>query len=182
MALPANRISFAEYSVRFGHETGWEFQAGQAVRKPMPTFLHGLLAILLGDLLRLAGYYSSVEVDVRLTPDWSPRPDACGILRSPVNLKYPTTVDIICEIQSEDEDIVAKCLDYAASGAVTQIYVFNAEEKTICQWNGGVLHLVEDMLLPNGVTIPGRTLWRELDKREKQQPLPPASMVVELPE
>jgi hypothetical protein len=139
MAPVVSRLSFEEYAERYGHESGWEFRSGEAYRKPVPTFLHGLLAILVGDLLRLAGYYSAVEVDVRLTQDWTPRPDACGMLASPIEVKYPTTVDVICEVLSDNGDIATKCRDYMATGSVGQVFVFDAEHKTIQQWIGQAL-------------------------------------------
>jgi len=172
MAPLATRLTLEEYDRIYGHESGWEFRSGVAHRKPVPTFLHGVLAILLGDLLRLAGYFASVEVDVRLTDDWTPRPDACGV-RQRVQGKYPTSVDVVCEVLSENEDILTKCRDYEDSGRVGQIFVFNIEDKTIQTWNGGELVLVTDLLLKNGVTITGRTVWSELDKREKERPAPP---------
>jgi hypothetical protein len=88
MARVASPLTIENYQSLYGHQSGWEYRAGRAYRKPVPTFLHGLLAILLGDLLRLAGYVTSVKADVRLTEDWSPQPDVCGVLKTVVG-KYP---------------------------------------------------------------------------------------------
>jgi hypothetical protein len=74
-------LSLAEYQITYGSESGWEYRAGAVTRKPQPNRLHGILAFLLADLLRLAGYVSAVEVDVHLTEDWSPRPDALGEIK-----------------------------------------------------------------------------------------------------
>ena len=182
MRSPVAPITREEYERLYGHESGWEYHFGEIRRKPVGTFLHGVLAILLGDLLRFAGYYSAVEVDLRLTEEWSPRPDACGILEPLIDTKYPTRVDVICEVLSENEDIMSKCRDYEATGAVGQIFVFSIEAKTIRQWNGTDLIPVADILLSNGVTIPGSTVWRVLEKRRKERLQPPASLVVDFPE
>ena len=181
MANGSSPLSFEAYVKKYAHQPGWEFLDGRACRKPVPAFLHGLLAILISDLLRLAGYYSAVEVDIRLTPDWTPRPDACAMLASPLQVKYPTSVDIVCEVLSESEDIATKCRDYAATGSVGQVFVFDGEKQTIQQWSEGNLQQVSDMLLTNDVTIPGRVIWDELQRRMQSRPTPPASKVVELP-
>ncbi len=168
------KLTLEEYDRLYGFEAGWEFRDGKAIRKPVPTYLHGLLALVLGELLKLAGYHASVEADVRLPDNWSPRPDACGVL-APVMAKYPTHLDVVCEILSEKEEIVTKCRDYHATGAVGQIFVFEIESKTIWTWNGVKLVTVVDLLLGNGVTITGRRIWRELETT----PVPPASMLVD---
>lgn len=178
MAPVASHLTFEEYDQLYGHESGWEFRSGEASRKPVPTFLHGVLAALLSDLLRLAGYISSVEADVRLTEEWSPRPDACGVLQA-VTGKYPRSVDIVCEVLSENEDITIKCREYHATGAVSQIFVFDADAKTIRTWNGTDLIPVTDMLLRNGVTITGRRIWHELEERGKKAIPPPSSMIID---
>lgn len=180
MAPVASQLTIAEYDRRYGHESGWEYRAGHAYRKPVPTYLHGILAALLADLLRLAGYIASVEVDLRLTNDWSPRPDVCGVLGT-VESKYPKSVDVVCEVLSENEDVQTKCRDYAATGAVGHIFVFDIDTKTIQTWDGSSLLSIVDLLLGNGVTITGRTIWNELDRRSLERPSPPASMLVDLP-
>jgi Uma2 family endonuclease len=169
MAPTATRLTLQEYDRLYGHESGWEYRSGVAYRKAVPTHLHALLASLLSHLLTLAGYCSGVEVDVKLTPDWSPRPDAYGLLHECTG-KYPTEVDVVCEVLSDGEDILTKCQDYWATGRVRQIFVFHPEEKTIVEWNGTKLVSVGDVALANGVTITGRRIWRELEQRGKAQP------------
>lgn len=176
MARVASPLTIEDYESLYGHESGWEYRAGQAYRKPVPTFLHGLLAVLLGDLLRLAGYVTSVEADVRLTEDWSPRPDVCGVLKIVIG-KYPRSVDVVCEIRSENEDILTKCREYRATGAVGQIFVFDIETRTIQTWKGTDLVPTTDLVLQNGVTITGRRIWREWEERQKS--IPPTAMILD---
>ncbi len=176
MAPVASQLTVEEYDHLYGHEAGWEFRSGSAYRKPVPTFLHGILAALLSDLLRLAGYIASVEVDVRLTDDWTPRPDVCGVLES-IQGKYPKSVDVVCEVLSENEDILTKCREYGATGAVDQIFVFEIETRTIRTWNGTNLVPTVDLCLGNRVTIAGRRIWREFEERGKSTP--PRSMILD---
>ena len=169
MAPVASELSIADYYRLYGHESGWEFRSGLALRKPVPTRLHGLLQVLLGELLRLAGYISSVEVDVPLSNDWSPRPDVLGELDAG-NEKYPRSVDVVFEVLSEGDDYLSKCRDYAATGRIGQIFVFNPEQRTIAEWDGDNLVPVVDVGLRNGVTITGARIWREMDIRRNAVP------------
>lgn len=176
MAGALSPLTQQEYERLCGHESGWEYRSGAAYRKPVPTRLHGLLAALLADLLRLAGYISSVEVEVRLTPDWSPRPDVLGELQGG-DEKYPRSVDVVCEVLSEGEDILPKCRDYWATGRVGQIFVFEIERKTIQTWDGSALIPSDNLLLGNGVTITAGRIWRELEEKRRSQP--PTAMLLD---
>jgi Uma2 family endonuclease len=173
----ASHLTLQEYDRLYGHESGWEYWDGEAIRKPVPTFLHGLLSVLLCDLLRQAGYFSSFEVDLHASADWSPRPDACGVL-SPVDGRYPTQpVDVVFEVRSEGDQVVAKCRRYRQVG-IPQIFVLDAENKTISEWSGDRLVPVVDVALLNGVTITGRTIWSEMARRQNERQEPPASGVI----
>jgi hypothetical protein len=55
MAPSATSLTLDEYDRVYGSEAGWEYWFGEARPKPVPTHLHGLLQILLGELLRMAG-------------------------------------------------------------------------------------------------------------------------------
>jgi Uma2 family endonuclease len=169
-------LTVNEYDALCGHEAGWEYWFGEARRKPVPTYLHGLLKIVLGGLLSRAGYIASVESDVKIASDWQPRPDVCGVLE--VQEKYVTRPEnvVIFEVLSEDDPIVAKCRHYSEI-KIEQIFVFDADQKTIATWDGEKLQPVIDVKLANGVTITGATIWSEFMKLQAQQH-PPASMTL----
>ena len=170
------RLGLAEYEDLYGSESGWEYWFGEARRKPVPTKFHGILQILLGELLRLAGYISTAEAELRNVPDWYPRPDVYGVLEE-FEGAYPTRpVDVVFEILSPQEDIETKCKHYSNS-LVPQIFVFDPSAQTIASWDGAKLMPVADVKLGNGVTITGATIWREFAKRQRQQP-PPPSMTI----
>lgn len=164
-----------EFDRLYGHQNGWEFWFGEARRKSVPTHLHGILALLLGDLLQMAGYISSVETDLKVVPDWQPRPDVSGVLEE-IESRYPNKpVDVVFEVLSKDDDIVTKCIEYTRIG-VPQIFAFDPEARTVQQWIGGVLLATEDVKLANGVTITGKTLWTMFEARQHLRP--PASRVI----
>lgn len=169
-------LTVNEYDARYGHQAGWEYWFGEARRKPVPTYLHGLLQIVLGGLLSRAGYIGSVESDVKIASDWQPRPDVCGVLE--VQEKYVSRPEnvVIFEVLSEDDSIVTKCQHYSEI-KIEQIFVFDADEKSIAVWDGAKLRPVADVKLANGVTITGATVWSEFMKRQQQQH-PPASLTI----
>lgn len=102
-------LSSADFDRQFGAEAGWEYWFGEARRKPAPTHLHGLLQILLANLLDLAGYIASIEAELRITDEWRPRPDVYGVLEE-IEGRYATKpVDVVFEVLSEGEDILSKC-------------------------------------------------------------------------
>ncbi len=169
MAPTTRQLTVDEYDRRYGHESGWEYWFGEARRKPVPTYLHGILAGLLLDLLRRAGYVASVEAELRNVPDWHPRPDVAGVLGE-VEGKYPIKpIDVAFEVLSDDDDIVTKCRNYSRI-EIPQVFVFDAEAKTIARWNSQALVPVTDVVLANGVTITGATIWSRLEERRRQQP------------
>ena len=158
-------LTLEEYQKQYGGEPGWEYDNGEAVRKPVPDWLHGVLQALLVELLYRAGYYSSSEVELHISATWSPRPDAAGSLKRIE--KYPTeAIDVVMDVLSDDQmdALVKKCKRYEAIG-IRQIFVLSAEHHNIWVWKAATLHPVDDMVLGNGQVIPGATLWSELEKR-----------------
>ena len=114
-----------QYRRQYSGQSGWEYRDGEAIGKPGPTDLHGILQYVLCDLLWEAGYISAAEVDLRIVPNWEPRPDVVGTLDES-KAKYPTEpVEIVAEILSDDQMTVLlkKCRDYSAMG-IPQIFAW----------------------------------------------------------
>lgn len=175
MALVATQLTVGEFDRIYGHEAGWEYWFGEARRKPVPTFLHGVLQIVLAELLRLAGYISTVESDIHSDPDWRPRPDVYGVLHEIEGTYATKPVDVVVEVLSEGDDIVTKCQHYSQI-EIPQVFVLSPEARTIARWDGQALLPVLDVELANGVTITGKTIWAQLEKRRRVQP--PASKII----
>ena len=176
MARTASSLSLEEYDLIYGHESGWEYWFGEARRKPAPTYLHGLLSLLLAELLRKAGYFVSGESDLKVVSDWQPRPDVYGVIEG-VEGTYATKVDVVFEVLSKDDDILAKCQQYARIG-IPQVFAFDPETQTITEWANDRLMPVADVRLTNGVTITGQTIWREMLSRQRERLEPPPSKVI----
>jgi hypothetical protein len=88
--------------------------------------MHGLLQLLLGELLRLAGYVSVVEAERRSSPDWRPRPDVYGVLGRLEGLYAARPVDVVFEVLAPQEDIETKCQHYGQS-LIPQVFVFDSD-------------------------------------------------------
>jgi Uma2 family endonuclease len=169
MAPSATSLTLDEYDRVYGSEAGWEYWFGEARAKPVPTQFHGLLQTLLAELLRLAGYVSIVEADLRIVPDWRPRPDVYGVAGKIEGLYATRPVDVVFEILSPQEDIETKCELYSQS-LIPAIFVFDPAEQAIASWDGQKLVPVTDVKLANGVTITGATIWALFVERQQQQP------------
>ena len=162
------RLSSADFDRQFGAEAGWEYWFGEARRKPVPTHLHGLLQIILANLLDLAGYIASIEAELRITDDWRPRPDVYGVLEE-IEGKYATKpVDVVFQVLSEGEDILSKCGQYSRIG-IPCIYVFSPEQRSIEHWNGQCLISVDSVHLPNGAVVTSEAVFSMLDRRRRSK-------------
>jgi len=127
MATAAVLLTLEQFHEQYGSESGWEFWFGEAVRKPVPTWYHGILQVLLGDLLFKAGYFAGAEINLRIDPNWEPRPDVLAARE--IEGKYPTKpVDLVIEILSDDQMgmLLKKCEHYTRIG-IPDIYVFDPE-------------------------------------------------------
>ncbi|MFZ0594194.1 MAG: hypothetical protein WAM39_27295 [Bryobacteraceae bacterium] len=69
MATAADRLSLAEFQVKYGHsDQAYEYWHGEAIPKGMPTWIHGFLQGLLLKLLDASGYKSGGDVELRISP------------------------------------------------------------------------------------------------------------------
>ena len=126
----STQLTVEEYDRLYGSEIGWEYWFGEARRKPVPTYLHGILSFLLAELLRQAGYFVSGESDLKIASDWQPRPDVYGVLEE-IEGKYVTKpVDVVFEELSKDDDTLTKCQHYTRIG-IPQVFLFDPDEETI---------------------------------------------------
>jgi Uma2 family endonuclease len=157
-------ITPAEYHRLYAAESGWEYWFGEARRKPVPTQFHGILQALLAYLLKMAGYRASTETDLRIIPDWWPRPDVTGISKTTPIEPYPTKpVDVVFEVLSEGEEPVEKCRLYERVG-IPQVFYFDPELRKIYIWRDEQLVPVIDVVLANGSVLMGQQIWMEFER------------------
>ncbi|MBV8069449.1 MAG: Uma2 family endonuclease [Acidobacteriaceae bacterium] len=163
MVATAERLSFAEFKALYGrNEESYEYWNGRAVPKSMPKWIHGALQIILGQLLIQAGYKPAAEVELRIHPDYHPKPDVIATKRK-INEEYPTSgLEVVIEILSEEdamEYVLDKCEHYLAWGC-EGIYVVDPSAKRIYHWNQRGLEIVSEL-----AGIPGERIWAMLDEQ-----------------
>ena len=162
MAAVAEKLTFAEFELKYDRgERSYEYWYGEAIPKAMPTWIHGLLQIILAQLLKEAGYSAGSEVELRIDPDAHPKPDVIAT-SGEVEEPYPTkAVDIVIEILSKDDPmpyLLEKCQAYGRWG-FEYIYVVNPESRQLFRWTGSGLQIADNL-----VAIPAQRIWQELEK------------------
>ena len=90
MVAVAENLTCAEFQAEYAkRDQSYEFWYGQAIPKSMPTWIHGLLQVIIAELLKDAGYVAGSEVELRIDPAAHPKPDVIAT-RSNVETPYPT--------------------------------------------------------------------------------------------
>jgi Uma2 family endonuclease len=165
-------LTLEEFERRYaGSDRRYEYWHGEVVEKAVPTWLHSVLQALLSQLLQEAGYKAGPEVDLRLDPEFAPRPDVIAGRHS-ITTRYPTQpneVEIVIEILSPDDTMVrvlGKCEEYVRIG-VAQIYIADPESETAWVWNREKRQLdrTDEWTLTNGKTIVLPDVWRQMHER-----------------
>jgi Uma2 family endonuclease len=163
-------ISLEHYHERYSGQRGYEYWFGEVVRKPVPTWLHSILQVLLGEIFTRAGYIAGSELDLRIDSEWEPRPDVAATLQ-PITEPYPTKpIELVAEVLSPDDALTKvrdKCSLYSRIG-IAQIFVFDPEREQAWEWNqqrGDLERLSDRMTLQNGSDLILSELWSELERR-----------------
>ncbi len=81
MAAVLNLISVEEFEKHYEGQHGVEYWFGKVVHKHVPTWVHSILQVQLGELLRNCGHFSGSELTLRTDRHWQPRPDVAGALK-----------------------------------------------------------------------------------------------------
>ena len=169
MATATHALTLEEFRTRYSNEKPYyEYWFGEAIQKSVSTISHGVLQQLLCALLTAAGYHSGSEIELRIDPNWQPKPDVIAWL-SPIRQPYPTIpVDIVAEILSPDDAptlVFEKCRQYQRIG-IRQTFVFDPEAKVAWEWNATTedLEIVSVLQLANSQTVPVYDIWRHLDR------------------
>ncbi len=162
MVPVGRRLSLAEFQVKYGQEErSYEYWNGEAVPKAMPTWVHGVLQAILCRLLWQAGYKSGSEVELRIDPDFRPKPDVIAT-SGKVERPYPTkAVEIAIEILSLEDAmsrVIEKCRYYVESG-FQYVYLVDPESRQIYRATGQGLETTDRL-----VGVPADRIWAELDQ------------------
>lgn len=162
MVAVAENLTLSEFQAQYEKgEQSYEYWRGRAIPKGMPTWIHGAIQIIIGELLRAAGYFVGSEVELRIDFDARPKPDVIAT-RDPAENPYPTkAVDIVVEILSPNDSmsyVVEKCQNYHAWGFLG-VYVIDPTSRLVFRWTGQALEISASF-----ASIPAARIWEELDK------------------
>ena len=169
MAAGTQLLTLEEFRLRYANEKPYyEYWFGEAIQKAVPTTSHGLLQFILCELLKRAGYRAAPEVELRIDPDWQPKPDVLASL-SPLERPYPTKpVELVMEVLSPTDAmslVYDKCQNYQRIG-IEQIFVLDPESRKGWEWSRAMQNLerIDALRLTNGKYIALADVWQELDK------------------
>jgi Uma2 family endonuclease len=171
-----HKLSLEEFHARYdGEKPYYEYWAGEAVQKAMPTVLHSVLQAILTALFWSLGFNSGPEIRLKLDPDYEPVPDVIAIEGAWPSQAYPTEAfEIVVEILSPDDSfsrVLRKCRLYKKWG-IRRILVVDPEERIIYSLEGGDLRRTDFIAERAGHRITAEQLWKEVDA--KFSGVPPA--------
>ena len=118
-----------------GAKPAYEYWYGKAVRKSMPTVLHGIVQIAIAFLLDKAGWRTASEVRLKVVRDAEPVPDLIAV-RSKFKGSYPTAAPDLCIEILSPGDTLAKALEKARvyiSWGSQCVWIIDPEQRTA--WN-----------------------------------------------
>ncbi len=169
MLAAARPLTLEEFRCRYQSEKPYyEYWFGEAVQKAVPTTLHGFLQQILCTFLIMAGYRAAPEIELRIDPNWQPKPDVIASL-SPIEQPYPTKpLDLVAEVLSPDDrmgQVFEKCRQYQRIG-VGQIFVFDPEARIAWEWSMEKENLERTSVLElaNNQAIPVVNIWNKLEQ------------------
>jgi Uma2 family endonuclease len=161
------KLSLQEFHARYdGEKPYYEYWDGEAVRKSMPTFLHGLIQIILGRLLNGIGHVAASEVRLKLDPAYEPIPDVIAADGS-IGDSYPTSpFEVAIEILSPDDSfsrVLRKCKLYEQWG-IRQIVVIDPTDRLVWRFENGAPQETDIVARRGDAAIPAQALWDEVDR------------------
>jgi Uma2 family endonuclease len=169
--MPATQeglLTLEEFRVRYaGEKPYYEYWAGEAIQKSMPTPLHALIQKILMPLLDDIGYESLSEVTLRLDSDYEPVPDVIAV-DPPVPEPYPTRAfAVVAEILSPADPfsrVLRKCRLYERWG-IQRIIVIDPAARVVWSFENGIP--IETSMLARRDTkeVTVAQLWSEVDRR-----------------
>jgi Uma2 family endonuclease len=154
-----------------GAKPVYEYWHGEAIRKPRPTVLHGIVQIVLAILLDKAGWNTAPEVRLKVVPEIEPVPDLIAV-RGKFKGRYPAAAPELCVEIMCPSDTLAKTLEkakqYIAWGS-QQVWIIDLEKRTAWDLSAEAAGLswipLEGALRIAETAIDLAVLFAEVDKK-----------------
>lgn len=139
MAAQSQPLSLEEFHRLYdGAKPAYEYWYGTAVRKSMPTLLHGLVQYIIMMLLHKAGWNTAPEVRLKIVRDAEPVPDVIAV-RSKFKGRYPSEAPELCIEILSPGDTLAKALKKAKtyiSWGSQCVWIIDPENRTAWSLSG----------------------------------------------
>jgi Uma2 family endonuclease len=157
MAAQTLPLSLEEFHKLYdGAKPAYEYWDGKAVQKSVPTILHSLLQLILGGLLRQAGWNAGSEARLKVVREAEPVPDLIAI-RGKYRGRYPAAAPELCvEILSPGDSLewaFRKAARYIQWGTEC-VWIIDPEKRTA--WT-----LLKDSPEPTSIPPDGALQIRE---------------------
>ena len=172
MATSTSLLTLSEFQRLYANQDkAYEYWFGEAVPKAMPTLRHGITQQTVSSLLRSFGYFTSVEVDLHIHPDWQPRPDVLVSTRK-FEGAYPTRPDglFVIEILSPDDrwgQVRNKCKNYERLTRIGAIYLLDPDSSEGWYWNTARqdTERIDSLTLPRGDKLELSIIWEQVEQQ-----------------
>ena len=133
MAAQPLPLSPGEFHKLYGAaKPAYEYWFGEAIQKPTPTILHGIVQFIIATLLERAGWNTSLEVRLKVVPDAEPVPDVIAV-QGKFRRTYPIAAPELCIEILSPGDILPKALEkakqYIAWGSKC-VWIIDPEKRT----------------------------------------------------
>jgi Uma2 family endonuclease len=169
--MPATQeglLTLEEFRVRYaGEKPYYEYWSGEAIQKSMATWLHGIIQIVLGQMLNSIGYRSGSEVTLRLVKDYEPVADVIAA-DPPIIQPYPTDpFAVVIEILSPDDPfsrVLRKCRLYERWG-IQRILVIDPDTRVVWSFENGTLNETSLIARRGTREATAAELWAEVDRQ-----------------
>jgi Uma2 family endonuclease len=172
MAAQLSPLSLEDFHRLYdGAKPAYEYWYGSAIRKPMPTVLHGIIQVLISMILEKAGWNTALEVQLRVSSEAEPVPDVIAI-RDQFTSLYPTAAPELCVEILSPNDTLAKALDKARRyilWGTECVWIIDPDKRTA--WT---LSPEPEWIAPTGslrigeTSIDLPTLFTEVDRKLKR--------------
>jgi Uma2 family endonuclease len=167
-ATQENLLTLDDFRTRYaGEKPCYEYWAGKAIQKSMPTWLHGLIQKILMFLLDGIGYESASEVSLRFDPAYEPVPDVIAV-EPPAFQLYPSVpFAVAIEILSPEDSfsrVLRKCRLYEQWG-IERIIVIDPALRVVWSFENGNPNETDVVAQRGGRAVMSAELWQELDRR-----------------
>jgi Uma2 family endonuclease len=153
-----------------GAKPAYEYWFGQAIQKPMPTNVHGLIQFILATLLKKAGWNPNVEIRLKVIREAEPVPDLIAV-RGKYKGSYPRQAPELCVEILSPGDRLRRALEkakYYLSWGSECVWIIDPEQRTawICSRESPEpVWIAPDEVLKFAETeIPLNAVFEEVDR------------------